>query len=103
MRSILLLAPLFLLTACGVDVEAACTAYVDAAGVCAGEYAESLGGDAADYELPASTCDAYAGSKDGDSADYLNCLADIYAAGDCTTAEGYTAVATDLASCTLGG
>jgi hypothetical protein len=81
MRNLLLLAPL-LLAACGADVEGACQSYFDAAND--------------------STCDAYAGVTDQESADLLNCYADAYTAADCSTSEGWTAAGTDMSAC-VGG
>lgn len=102
MRNFLLLAPLAVLTACAPDVEGACTAWIEAANVCAGEYAESEGVDPADYELPASACDTFAGSTDAESADLLNCQAAAYADADCTTADGYSAAGTAVSACISG-
>jgi hypothetical protein len=96
MRMFFLAAPLFLV-ACG-DLSGACEDYVAAANTCNDEYVEAAGGTAT--PVSDSFCDAYDGVKDQASADYLQCLTDAYNNGDCSTTEGYTAVATELGSCT---
>jgi hypothetical protein len=101
MKNLLLLAPLSLLAlaGCGADVEGACTNYVDAYTACATTYAEAVGVDPSTVALPESTCDGYAGAKDQASADLLNCYADVYAAADCSTADGWTAATAEFATC----
>lgn len=98
MRSLLLLAPLFL-AACGADVEAACTNYFDAYDACATEYADANGIDPATVVPDDSICDAYAGATDQESADLLNCYAEAYNNGDCSTSDGWTAVSTEITAC----
>ena len=98
MRNLFLIAPLFL-AACGADVEGACQNYVDAYESCAGEYADAMGVDPSTVALPDSTCDAYAGAKDQESADLLNCYADVYNNADCSTADGWSATSTDFSAC----
>jgi hypothetical protein len=83
------------LTACGADVETACQNYLDAYQGCAKEaYGDAY--DSATYDLPASTCDVYQGTHDQASADLLNCYADAYSNGDCSTSDGLAAIGTDI-------
>lgn len=84
------------LVGCGADVEGACQAYIDAANGCV---AEAYPDDAATYEVADTYCDAYAGMKDKESADLLNCYADAYDAADCSTTEGYTGATADMSAC----
>lgn len=93
-----LIAP-FALAACGSDVEGACQNYFDAYDACATEYAEANGIDPSTVTPADNICDAYAGAKDKESADLLNCYADAYNAADCSTADGWTAATTELTAC----
>lgn len=73
---------------------ATCSGYVSALEEC---YAEA-GVDLADYGIDTATyCDTY---DSGDLGDYWGCLTDSINAGDCTTAEGITAISEDAATCT---
>lgn len=102
MRKSFLLALPFALLGCGADVAGACQNYFDAYEACVVEYVEANGGDASAYELGDTYCDdTYGSIKDKESADYLNCLADVYAAADCSTTDGWTAASTDIGNCTL--
>ncbi len=98
MRSLLFLAPLFL-AACGADVETACQNYFDAYNTCATEYADANGIDPATVVPDESICDVYAGYTDQASADLLDCQAAAYSSGDCSTSDGWTAVAGEVAAC----
>ena len=99
MKYFLLALPVFALAGCGADVEGACQNYVDAYTTCATSYAEANGIDPTTVALPDTTCDVYAGTKDQESADLLNCYADVYNAADCSTADGWTAASTEFATC----
>lgn len=93
-----LLAATFVLAGCGVDVQAACENYIAAYSVCASEAY-----DDGSMDLDAtSTCSVYDGQKGSAasaSADYLQCLADAYTDGDCSSPEGYAAI--DYSACTI--
>lgn len=90
------------LTACGADVAGACENYIESIESCTVEYAEAAGVDSADLLLDDAFCDdTYGDLKDQESADYLNCLADVYDAADCSTADGYAAAGTDAVDCVL--
>ena len=98
MRCLFLLSPLFL-AACGADVKTACQNYFDAYTDCATAYADSAGVDPATV-VPADTvCDAYEGVTDQTTADLLDCETAAYNDGDCTTADGWSAVATEVTAC----
>jgi hypothetical protein len=103
MRNILFLAVApFALAACGSDVAGACQNYFDGYEACYNEYADAIGTGAGSFALSDTWCDdTYGGMKDKESADYLNCMGDAYAAADCSTADGYTAAATEAGNCTL--
>ena len=92
MKNTLLILAAFSLTACGAGAaEEACVAYMDAVDEC---YVE-LG-----IDNPAPLADDYCDAYTEDSqADYMNCLADAYGTGDCSTDEGLTAIATEMATC----
>ncbi|MSP54750.1 MAG: hypothetical protein EXR69_03960 [Myxococcales bacterium] len=95
-----LFAATFALAGCGVDVQAACENYIEAYSVCASE-AYAITDGSMDLDAT-STCAVYDGQK-GDaasaSADYLQCLADAYTEGDCSSAEAYAAI--DISGCTI--
>ncbi len=94
MKNAVLLLAAFSLTACGAGAaEEACLNYLDAVDNCYAELGEDNPAPLAD-----DYCDAY---TEDSQADYLNCLADAYDAGDCSTTEGVTAIATEMSSCTL--
>lgn len=84
------------LFACGDDPQVACEDYLDTALACVDE---AYAGDDAAVETAKA---AFNGACDNvnSEADYFNCLRDAYANGDCSTAEGYAAIATNLANCT---
>jgi hypothetical protein len=85
---------------CGADVEGACQNYIDAWVGC---IEEAFAGDQALIDATVAstegTCDAYAGTKDKESADLLNCYADSISGGDCSTPDGYNAAVAGIADC----
>ena len=88
------------LTACGADVADACENYVESVESCTVEYADAAGVESDDLLLDDAICeDTYGDLKDRETAGYLNCLADVYDAADCSTADGYAAVGTDAVDC----
>lgn len=98
MKKLMLLVSVFALAGCGPDLEAACTNYIDAYDACAATaYGDST------YDLDSeSTCSVYdgvTGAAAQTDADYLQCLADAYNSGDCSTPEGMAAI--DISGCTL--
>jgi len=89
-----------MLAGCGADVEGACQAYIDAWVGCIDEaYADDQATADSFKAATDGTCDAYAGAKDAESADLLNCYADTISGGDCSTAEAYAATVADITSC----
>jgi hypothetical protein len=92
-NTILVVAAAFALVGCTNEAEEACNDYLDALDACY----EELG-----TENPVALSDDYCEAYTEDSqADYLNCLADAYDAGDCSTDDGLIAISTELGSCTL--
>ncbi|MEQ1567507.1 MAG: hypothetical protein ABMA64_17835 [Myxococcota bacterium] len=88
------------LAGCGADVEGACNNYTDAWIAC---IEEAYAGDQASIDATKAamdgTCDAYAGAKDKESADLLNCYADTIDGGDCSTAESYLTTIGGITTC----
>lgn len=89
------LASLAFSVACGN----ACEDYFEAAESC---FNDAFGGDSAglvSFDLD-GYCDTDA-AKELDKS-YFQCAADAFNNGDCSTLEGYTAAATEVAGCTAG-
>lgn len=88
------------LAGCGVDLETACENYINAYDTCA---STAYGVDDGSMDLDAtSTCSVYDGIKGSAAqtdADYLQCLADAYNNGDCSSTDTYAAI--DISGCTI--
>ena len=79
------------LSACGPNLEKSCDAYVQAREAC---YQEAFGQAMPTTGTMATgdVCAAYDGVKGAEAkeaAEYLDCLADAFNTGDCSTPEGY--------------
>lgn len=82
--------------ACGEDPQQACEDYLDAALTCVDD---AYAGDDAALAAAKAALDGACDSVNSE-ADYFHCLKDAYANGDCSTVDGYLAIASDLSSCT---
>lgn len=98
--SFALLAATVALAGCGVDLQTACENYIDAYDTCA---STAYGVTDGSMDLDAtSTCSVYDGIKGkaaSADADYLQCLADAYNNGDCSSPETYATI--DISGCTI--
>lgn len=79
------------LVACGTTP---CEEYQDAVQTCSDDLPESLGSEAEGVDA-----EAVCASDEGSTDELFTCYADAYNAGDCSTEEGFTDVATAAASC----
>lgn len=83
---------------CEVSVLNACEDYINAFNACA---REAFGSEFTEID-PGSTCSVYSGETGLDaqaSAVYLECLADAYRTGDCSTPATYEDI--DISGCTI--
>jgi len=87
----LFIAGLVTLAGCGNAATDACNDYVVAVDDCYLEYGEEN-----PIPLVDNFCDAY---TEDSQVDYLECLTAAYSDGDCSTAEGLTAISTELGNC----
>lgn len=91
---------LFVLSACGPDLETACENYITAANTCSEEaYPDDAGTYALDAESTCSVYDGVTGTAADDAATLLQCYADAYGAADCSTTEGYSAATQEVTAC----
>ncbi len=96
MRNLMIFAPLLALFACGgADPAQACEDYLAAVETCYADATVEMG----DMSAACAGQDELTGDAASASADIFNCYADAYSAGDCTTAEGITAVSDEMTAC----
>ena len=96
-----------LLAGCGPNLVETSQDYFDAQIGCIEEaYGDDQAAvDAAKAAYPDTYCDAYEGIKGAEAdaaADLFDCYATAVDAADCSTAEGYSALGTELLAC-VGG
>lgn len=96
MRNLMTLAPLLALFACGgADPAQSCEDYLAAVEACYAESDLEMG----DMSAACAGQDELSGDAAQASADLFDCYAEAYSAGDCSTAEGITAVTDAQTAC----